>query len=206
MASTKGAAQSPPSDNDAGERPVRKQLKETSIDSTTTSSGHRKRSFDESRDDDTADTTNHGSDTGESRRKRSRENSPKDSEHVGTQTVSSLFSNPAPANAVPSDPTKEDALQPEPVDFPNFDWIAQLEARESELAKRSRELEVTALALEERELQLLTGEEDLKRREKWFDQCIDRLEERELAVEAREEVVGARETVLYARLAALVTD
>lgn len=157
MASNKGEAPSPTSDNDTGERPVRKQLKETSIDSATTSGCHRKRSFDESReDDDTADTANADSETGESRRKRSRENSPKDSEHVGTQTVSSPVSNPAPASAaVPSDSAKEDAL--EPVDLSDFSWIAHLEERECAVAKRSRELEARPLALE-RELLLQKGE------------------------------------------------
>ncbi|KAJ5915881.1 hypothetical protein N7454_010788 [Penicillium verhagenii] len=68
--------ESPPSDNDAsGERPVRKQLKETSIDSTHTAvnenSNTRKRSFEESRDHHDGPCEN-----GESRRKRSREGTP----------------------------------------------------------------------------------------------------------------------------------
>lgn len=77
-------AQSPPSDNDSGERPVRKQLKETSIESAPgdfnpdTHADHgngntRKRSFEKSRDD--AENPNENSDGS---RKRSRESSPED--------------------------------------------------------------------------------------------------------------------------------
>lgn len=111
MASTSGVAQSPSSDNEPGERPVRKQLKETSIDAATRSSdSRRKRSLEESRD--AADTDS------ESRRKRSRDCTPQ-SEHVGTQTVSSPPSDPAPVTpAAHSDLAQRVALAP--VDFPDF--------------------------------------------------------------------------------------
>ncbi|KAJ5938522.1 hypothetical protein N7466_001656 [Penicillium verhagenii] len=76
VTTTVTGGESPPSDNDAsGERPVRKQLKETSIDSTHTAvnenSSTRKRSFEESRDHHDGPCEN-----GESRRKRSREGTP----------------------------------------------------------------------------------------------------------------------------------
>ncbi|KAJ5666902.1 hypothetical protein N7462_011311 [Penicillium macrosclerotiorum] len=77
-----GRAQSPLSDD--GERPVRKQLKETSIDPTPQTTSHtstapsatengssRKRSFEESRDD-----TEDPNENGDDRRKRSRETTP----------------------------------------------------------------------------------------------------------------------------------
>ena len=50
---TSGEALSPPADNDGGERPVRKQLMETSIESAPTNEtgNGRKRSFEEARDD-----------------------------------------------------------------------------------------------------------------------------------------------------------
>ncbi|KAJ5215189.1 uncharacterized protein N7498_001596 [Penicillium cinerascens] len=76
LVAVSGGAHSPPSDNDGGERPVRKQLKETSIDSTPagdqTMNG-RKRSFEESRDD-------HGdpNENGDHSRKRSRECTPEE--------------------------------------------------------------------------------------------------------------------------------
>lgn len=63
--------QSPPSDNDGGERPVRKQLKETTIESTPSKENGRKRSFEESRDGPNDSPSND-----DSRRKRSRECTP----------------------------------------------------------------------------------------------------------------------------------
>lgn len=114
MASTTGDAQSPPSENDAGERPVRKQLKETSIDSATTSSeSRRKRSFDETRADAPEDPVDADTETEEGRRKRSRESSPRDAENTKIQTVSS-----PPSTHPISDPAKEEAL--EPVKFSGF--------------------------------------------------------------------------------------
>lgn len=65
--------QSPPSDNDGGERPVRKQLKETSIESTPYKENDRKRSFEESRDG-----PHDSPENGDGRRKRSRECTPND--------------------------------------------------------------------------------------------------------------------------------
>ncbi|KAJ5637006.1 hypothetical protein N7490_006885 [Penicillium lividum] len=85
MPTTATGGESPPSDNDSGERPVRKQLKETSIDSTHTNvnenASSRKRSFEESRDhhDDPCE-------NGESRRKRSREGTPQ-SGNVSTNNM-----------------------------------------------------------------------------------------------------------------------
>lgn len=144
MASTSGVAQSPSSDNEPGERPVRKQLKETSIDAATTSSdSRRKRSLDEARDATDADADS------ESRRKRSRDCTPQ-SEHVGTQTVSSPPSDPAPVTpAAHSDLAQGVALAP--VDFPDFDWIAQLDARDEALEKRERLLQEREASLKQRE-------------------------------------------------------
>ncbi|KAJ5273148.1 hypothetical protein N7478_008273 [Penicillium angulare] len=81
-----GQPQSPPSDNDSGERPVRKQLKETSIKSApTTTEEHgngRKRSFEDSRDE--PDSRDDNGDNGESRRKRSRDCTPLDDTEITT--------------------------------------------------------------------------------------------------------------------------
>ncbi|KAJ5087553.1 hypothetical protein N7456_011169 [Penicillium angulare] len=78
-----GQPQSPPSDNDSGERPVRKQLKETSIESAPTTADEpgngRKRSFEDSRGE-----SNSSSDNGESRRKRSRDCTPLDDTEITT--------------------------------------------------------------------------------------------------------------------------
>ncbi|KAJ5717058.1 hypothetical protein N7488_002704 [Penicillium malachiteum] len=79
-------AQSPPSDNDGGERPVRQQLKQTSIQSTSPTTAAkengRKRSFDESRDDQANPDEN-----GDAPRKRSREGTPQDENNVKATTV-----------------------------------------------------------------------------------------------------------------------
>lgn len=190
MASTSGDCASPPSENDAGERPVRKQLKETSIDSATTSSeSRRKRSIDETRADAAEDTVDVDTETGESRRKRSRESSPQDAEKTKIQSVSS-----PPSTQPISDPAKEEAL--ESVNFPDFTWIAQLDARERALARRSRELEAAALALEAWKLELQKAEAKLKQREKWFRGSVDKLEECEEEISAREAAVEARERAL----------
>lgn len=68
--------QSPPSDNDGGERPVRKQLKETSIESMPYKENGRKRSFEESRDG-----PHDSPENGDDRRKRSRETTPNDGQN-----------------------------------------------------------------------------------------------------------------------------
>ncbi|KAJ5728869.1 uncharacterized protein N7483_003377 [Penicillium malachiteum] len=79
-------AQSPLSDNDGGERPVRQQLKQTSIQSTplttATKENGRKRSFDESRDDQANPDEN-----GEAPRKRSREGTPQDESNIEATTM-----------------------------------------------------------------------------------------------------------------------
>lgn len=192
MASTTGEAQSPPSENDAGERPVRKQLKETSIDSATGPvESRRKRSFDEARDADA------NAETGESRRKRSRESSPQDAGNTGTNTVSASIFN----NIAPSDSGLEDAL--EPVDLPNLDWIVQLDAREQALAMRWRELETIARDYEEWEEKLQVAEAKLKQREKWFEECVSKLEKHMEEVSARESDLAAREGAVEARERAL---
>ncbi|CRL18440.1 Pleckstrin homology-type [Penicillium camemberti] len=91
-------AQSPPSDNDSGERPVRQQLKETNLDSVGEKDGsaraNRKRSF---------DNTDGANDTPPT--KRSRECTPdNNSNHAGipkdatTQDVSDVVLPKAPAN------------------------------------------------------------------------------------------------------------
>lgn len=74
---TSGEALSPPADNDGGERPVRKQLMETSIEpAPTNETGNgRKRSFEEARDD-----VHDPNENGDSSRKRSRESTPEDSQ------------------------------------------------------------------------------------------------------------------------------
>lgn len=118
---TRGDHPSPPSDNDADERPVRKQLKETSIesapknynyDSNAAASANnkgsgRKRTLEESRD--AADNTN---ENGDNRKKRSRESSlesskksePAESKDAGadTQNVSDSHIN-TPTLASPKD-------------------------------------------------------------------------------------------------------
>ncbi|KAJ5402428.1 uncharacterized protein N7487_008324 [Penicillium crustosum] len=94
----KVTAQSPPSDNDSGERPVRQQLKETNLDSVGEKDGsaraNRKRSF---------DNTDGANDTPPT--KRSRECTPdNNSNHAGiskdstTQDVSDIVLPKAPAN------------------------------------------------------------------------------------------------------------
>ncbi|KAJ6013748.1 hypothetical protein N7540_008339 [Penicillium herquei] len=78
--------QSPPSDNDGGERPVRQQLKQTSIQSAPLTSSAkengRKRSFDESRDDQANPDEN-----GEVPRKRSREGTPQNENNIEVITI-----------------------------------------------------------------------------------------------------------------------
>ncbi|KAJ5805060.1 hypothetical protein N7474_010947, partial [Penicillium riverlandense] len=88
-------AQSPPSENDGGERPVRKQLKETTIESaplplkaqteenggnSRSSSQRRKRSFEESRDDNDEAAGSSPNSSPNARRKRSRDCTPENSE------------------------------------------------------------------------------------------------------------------------------
>ncbi|KAJ5172662.1 hypothetical protein N7492_005255 [Penicillium capsulatum] len=104
---TSGEAQSPPSDNDSGERPVRKQLKETTIESApvdnnpdtpSADNGHsRKRSFEESRDD-----AQNPNDNSDGSRKRSRENTPEDTK--------------VPQSVAVKDETKDESLD----DLPDY--------------------------------------------------------------------------------------
>ncbi|KAJ5232938.1 hypothetical protein N7468_005894 [Penicillium chermesinum] len=95
------AAQSPPSDNDGGERPVRQQLQETTIESTSQpaneSSGGRKRSFEESRENDDSP-----ADKGESRKKRSRENTP-DNSNAGEAAAQAQMSKKRSRENTPDD-------------------------------------------------------------------------------------------------------
>ncbi|CAI7667680.1 unnamed protein product [Penicillium pancosmium] len=99
--------QSPPSDNDGGERPVRKQLKETTIESTPSKENGRKRSFEESRDgpNDSPD---------DSRRKRSRETTPNNGQTTGAATSSNVSDNEhTPKHLLPATPkdlAKEDFI------------------------------------------------------------------------------------------------
>ncbi|KAJ5081689.1 hypothetical protein NUU61_009953 [Penicillium alfredii] len=100
-------AQSPPSDNDGGERPVRKQLKETSIESTSqaggntrSSSGGRKRSIEESREDGAAVDPN---ENGLNQRKRSRECTPEDPK-LSSESVKNEEANAGTASHNVSDP------------------------------------------------------------------------------------------------------
>ncbi|KAJ5739217.1 hypothetical protein N7533_012001 [Penicillium manginii] len=99
--------QSPPSDNDGGERPVRKQLRETTIESTPSKENGRKRSFEESRDgpNDSPD---------DSRRKRSRETTPNNGQSTGAATSSNVSDhehNPEHLlPATPKDLAKEDFI------------------------------------------------------------------------------------------------
>ncbi|KAJ5112492.1 hypothetical protein N7532_000537 [Penicillium argentinense] len=110
---------SPPSDNDGGERPVRKQLRETTIESTPAKENGRKRSFEESRDD-----LNNYPDDGEGRRKRSRSSTPtneQSSETAKAKEASSATTAPSEQNVsgnsdTPKDPisaTKKDQVQDE---------------------------------------------------------------------------------------------
>lgn len=192
MAPISGEAQSPPSENDAGERPVRKQLKATSIDAAAVpSESCRKRSFDEARDE-----ANAGVETGEGRRKRSRESSPQETGNTGTNTVSSPVKDTAPL-----DSDENEAL--ERVDFPDFNWIAQLDSREQDLAKRWRELQAAALTLEEWDEELRQAEAWLKQREKWFGESADQLKKLEEEVLSRESKLDAREAAVEAREKAL---
>lgn len=98
--------QSPPSDNDGGERPVRKQLKETTIESTPSKENGRKRSFEESRDgpNDSPD---------DSRRKRSRETTPNNGQTTGAATFSNVSDEHDPEHLLPATPkdlAKEDFI------------------------------------------------------------------------------------------------
>jgi len=110
--------QSPPSDNDGGERPVRKQLKETSIESTPYKENGRKRSFEESRDG-----PHDSPENGDDRRKRSRETTPNDGQNPElvqskdtnaakiSQKVSESECKPEhPLPAPPKDLAKEDPV------------------------------------------------------------------------------------------------
>lgn len=121
--------QSPPSDNDSGERPVRQQLKETSIESkpqpANDSNGGRKRSFDESREDDDDSPT----DNGENRKKRSRESTPEDTDKDKTS------SGEANASAKTGNVSKNKPQEPQDKAEPPLqskDWICrQCKAPES---------------------------------------------------------------------------
>lgn len=99
--------QSPPSDNDGGERPVRKQLRETTIESNPSKENGRKRSFEESRDgpNDSPD---------DSRRKRSRETTPNNGQSTGAATSSNVSDNQDNPEhllpATPEDLAKEDSI------------------------------------------------------------------------------------------------
>jgi hypothetical protein len=108
---TSGDARSPPSDTD--ERPVRKQLKETSIDSSNDKGfaasapeqgSGRKRSFEEARGD-TDDTIENG----DGPRKRSRECTPEDAKKENSAAV------PAPDNV--SEPIPKDPVPATPKDL-----------------------------------------------------------------------------------------
>lgn len=111
---TSGEARSPPSDTD--ERPVRKQLKETSIDSSNNTDpsedpgpatsgpeqgSGRKRSFEEARGD-----TDDAVENGDGPRKRSRECTPEDLKKEKSTTVPALdnVSEPIPKDPVPATP------------------------------------------------------------------------------------------------------
>lgn len=105
---TSGGARSPPSDTD--ERPVRKQLKETSIDSSNDKGfaasapeqgSSRKRSFEEARGD-TDDTIENG----DGPRKRSRESTPDDAKKENSTAVPApdTVSEPTPKDPVPATP------------------------------------------------------------------------------------------------------
>ena len=97
--------QSPPSDNDGGERPVRKQLKETTIESTPSKENGRKRSFEES-----SDGPHDSPENGDNRRKRSREGTPNDA-NAATSNVSEYqpeFEHPLPA-------TQKDLAKDDPI-------------------------------------------------------------------------------------------
>ncbi|KAJ5890282.1 hypothetical protein N7504_011092 [Penicillium tannophilum] len=106
--------ESPPSDNDGGERPVRKQLKETSIESAPVNANEntssRKRSFEESRDhhDDPCE-------NGENRRKRSREGTPSNTDNAELNTGKDTSSGAQSLNVSEHD-------------MPNLLWAAPLES------------------------------------------------------------------------------
>jgi hypothetical protein len=111
---TSGGARSPPSDTD--ERPVRKQLKETSIDSSNDKGSAasapdqgsgRKRSFEETRGN-TDDTIENG----DGPRKRSRECTPEDAKKENSAAV------PVPHNV--SEPTPKDPVPAAPRTWPRM--------------------------------------------------------------------------------------
>lgn len=131
---TSGDARSPPSDND--ERPVRQQLKDTSIDpsnhktpagdSSTAASGPeqgsgRKRSFEEARGE-----TDDGVENGDGPRKRSRESTPEDvKKDSAAAPASDNVSEPAPKDPVPATPKDlaPDESSPGTLDSPEVEII-----------------------------------------------------------------------------------
>lgn len=141
--------QSPPSDNDGGERPVRKQLKETTIESTPSKENGRKRSFEESRDG-----PNDAPENGENRRKRSRECTPNGGQSsVPAQSKDTNDATSAP-NVSENEPEPERPLPATPKDLAKEDPITEVPPTESLEA----ELDNTARYPRTVEQQELTGD------------------------------------------------
>jgi hypothetical protein len=147
---TSGGARSPPSDTD--ERPVRKQLKETSIDSSNDKGSAasapeqgsgRKRSFEEARGD--ADDT---IENGDGPRKRSRECTPEDAKKENSTAVPAPdnVSEPNPKDSVPATPKDlaTDESSPGISDGPEVEYIiiSDSESEDAELDVKAMPQEI----------------------------------------------------------------